>query len=129
MPAKQNAGEGRTPNPIIVRARAHYGGDLLRELLAVDEWGDLEGVPLRVFAYPLTVYEKQELMNEQRELGTMLASVNLIIRKACDEDGAKLFDVLDRRALQRAVSPVVLERIAGAILATEYAASEDLEKK
>lgn len=115
-------------NPVITRARDHFAGAEPRDF-SIPEWGDSEGVPLRVFVYPITVIEKQTLMNEQRDQGVLIASVNLIIRKAMNEHGKPIFTLEDRRALRQSVSPIVVERIAAGILATEYATAEDLEKK
>lgn len=129
MGDRQQEGEPRKRNPIIGRAIAHFGRSELREVIALEEWGDEEGVPLRIFCLPMNVLEKQELMDDQARNGVTVGAVNLIIRKACDDDGKRLFSVYDKRELREAVSPVIVEKVAAAILATEFARAEEIEKK
>ena len=119
----------RERSPIMRRAIAHFARDELREVAEVRDWADEDDVPVRVYCLPLSVREKQELMNDQRSIGLEFAAVNLIIKKACDRDGKPLFTQVDRRELREAVSPPVLESIAAGIMASEYAAAARIEKK
>lgn len=115
-------------NPIIARAVDHYGAGFAR-MLEVPEWGPGEGVPLRVYVLPITVEQKSRLMQEQRDIGLLAASVNLIIAKAIDGEGKKLFTIADKIHLLRSVSPTVVEGLSARILATQYGSAAELEKK
>jgi len=111
-------------NPIIDRARLHFSASEQRHV-EVPEWGD-EGAPLVVYFTPLTLSEKQLIVNRSQAEGSVAAQAHVLVMKARHADGKPMFDLEDKRALLTSVAPAVVERIAETILAS--ATPEDAEK-
>lgn len=110
-------------------------GDLIRSISAttrnqfeVAEWGD-EGQPLIIYSTPLTAGEFNKLQNKHPNFLNdmkMDALVDLIILKAEDENGEKLFDLEDKPTLRR--QPVVtISNVAAGVMG-EIHSIEDAEK-
>jgi hypothetical protein len=98
----------------IERARSHFEAREIKQI-EVPEWGDENGEPLKIFAKPLTLAETSKLyrMSKEDDL-TMMAYV--LIYKALDENGDKLFDVGDKQLLLNNVDREVLVRVAQEIM-------------
>lgn len=98
----------------IERARSHFEAREIKEI-HVPEWGDESGEPLKIFAKPLTLAETSKLykMSKEDDL-TMMAYV--LIYKALDANGDKLFDVGDKQLLLNNVDREVLVRVAQEIM-------------
>lgn len=110
-------------------------GDLIRSNTAstrnrfeVAEWGD-EDQPLVIYSTPLLAGEFNKLQTKHPNFLTdmkMDALVDLIILKAEDENGEKLFDLEDKPTLRR--QPVVtISNVAAGIMG-EMQSVEDAEK-
>jgi hypothetical protein len=101
-----------------------------REVLHIDvaEWPDENGKPERVFYTPLTAGELDRI---QRKHPTFLTTssfagmVDLIISKALNGQGEKVFSLEDKQVLLREETSVIA-RIAGAFMSGRT--QEDLEK-
>jgi hypothetical protein len=87
------------------------------KVIEVPEWGD-EDNPLKIYSKPLTLAETSKLykMSKEDDL-TMMAYV--LIYKALDENGDKLFDLSDKNSLLNKVDREVLVSIAQQIMGQE----------
>ena len=100
----------------IDNAKKHFAEQDVR-VIEVPEWGD-EDKPLKIYSKPLTLAETSKLYKMSREDDlTMMAYV--LIYKALDENGDKLFDLADKNALLNQVDREVLMRVAQEIMGQE----------
>jgi hypothetical protein len=100
----------------IDNAKKHFAEQDVK-VIEVPEWGD-ENKPLKIYSKPLTLAETSKLykMSKEDDL-TMMAYV--LIYKALDENGDKLFDLADKNALLNQVDREVLMRVAQEIMGQE----------
>lgn len=100
----------------IERAKAHFAEQDVK-VIEVPEWGE-DDKPLRIFSKPLTLAETSKLykMSKEDDL-TMMAYV--LIYKALDENGDKLFDLGDKNALLNSVDREILVSVATQIMGQE----------
>ena len=94
-------------------AKKHFAEQDVK-VIEVPEWGD-ENKPLKIYSKPLTLAETSKLykMSKEDDL-TMMAYV--LIYKALDENGDKLFDLSDKRALLNDVDQKILVDVATQIM-------------
>lgn len=96
--------------------------------LDVPEWGE-DGAPLRVFYGPMLAGEISKLQRKHPNFLTnmeMTGAVELIVMKAEDGQGEKLFTLEDKPVLMREEVHIV-SRVAAAFF-SGTASLEDLEK-
>lgn len=95
---------------ILDRAIAHFDKQGVIEII-VPEWEDESGQPTIIYSKPLTLSENRTLLkfadNDNAEF-----VARLVIMKALDADGNKMFDISDKLHLMNRVDPAVLSRIA-----------------
>ena len=108
----------------IERAKTHFAEQDVK-VIKVPEWGE-EDKPLEIYSKPLTLSETSKLykMSKNDDL-TMMAYV--LIYKALDADGNKLFDIGNKNDLLNNVDREVLMRVAQQIMGQEPI--EDVKKK
>ena len=102
--------------------------DLVREHFAslgtrkieVPEW------KLTVYATPVTLAEKNRLYKKSRE-SDMELLVDLLIMKASDANGQKLFTIDHKPTLLNKADSNVVARVANAILADEAPKADELK--
>ena len=102
--------------------------DLVREHFAslgtkrieVPEW------KLTIFSTPVTLAEKNKLYRKSRE-NDMELLVDVLIAKATNEKGGKLFDVDHRLTLLNKADSNIIARVANAILSDEAPKADDLK--
>lgn len=102
--------------------------DLVREHFAslgtrkieVPEW------KLTVYAAPVTLAEKNRLYKKSRE-SDMELLVDLLIMKASDANGQKLFTIDHKPTLLNKADSNVVARVANAILADEAPKADELK--
>ena len=101
---------------VIDNAEKHFAEQDVR-VIEVPEWGE-DDKPLRIFSKPLTLAETSKLykMSKEDDL-TMMAYV--LIYKALDENGDKLFDLGDKNALLNSVDREILISVATQIMGQE----------
>ena len=94
----------------IERAVAHFEDQDVKVTI-VDEWKDENGKPLKIYSKPLTLAETSKLykMSQQDDL-KMMAMV--LVYKALNESGEKMFDLEDKNTLLNKVEQEVLVRVA-----------------
>lgn len=100
--------ENRT-NPVVARAVEHFQG-IERFEAVVPEWGE-DGVPLMLYATVLTMAERRKIqrMNADDNYG---ATCDIIITKAEDADGKRVFSKADKPAFLNRIDPEVISRVA-----------------
>ena len=108
----------------IERAKKHFEDQDVR-VIEVAEWGE-DDKPLKIYSKPLTLAETSKLykMSKEDDL-TMMAYV--LIYKALDDNGEKLFDLGDKNALLNSVDREILVNVAQNIMGQEPI--EDVKKK
>jgi len=107
----------------IEKAKAHFDS-LEIKTIEVPEWGD-EDNPLIIHAKPITLLETSKLykMAKDDDLAMM---AYVLIYKALDENGDKLFDLGDKSTLLNSVDRDVLVRVATVIMGND---NPDILKK
>ncbi|TAK50236.1 MAG: hypothetical protein EPO23_03250 [Xanthobacteraceae bacterium] len=90
--------------------------------LEVPEWV-VDGKPLTIFWDPMTLEESARFAKGD---GGVLTFIDVIVAKALDSSGAKMFTIEDKPVLKRSVERAVLIRIGNAMLAAP--SIEDAEK-
>jgi hypothetical protein len=100
----------------IDNAKKHFAEQDVK-VIEVPEWGE-DNQPLKIYSKPLTLAETSKLykMSKEDDL-TMMAYV--LIYKALNNDGDKLFDLADKNALLNNVDREVLMRVAQEIMGQE----------
>tara|TARA_R100000231_G_scaffold138406_2_gene116689 strand:+ start:1738 stop:2079 length:342 start_codon:yes stop_codon:yes gene_type:complete len=111
---------------IIDRAKSHFES-LGVQSIEVPEWQDEQGNPTTIYWQPITLAEKKKLFNKTENLNDAGLLADVVVMKALDKDGNKLFSLEDKLALNHKVDSDVLSKIAVAMVQTPSA--EDLKKK
>lgn len=95
---------------ILDRATKHFKDQPITEV-TVPEWADENGDPTIIYSTPFTMKERQTLYKfaDGDDLEFM---IRLVIMKALDSDGKKLFDLTDKKTFENSVDPNVIMRIA-----------------
>ena len=93
---------------ILEKAKEHFKA-IDRKIIDVPEWN------ITVYAKPLTLADKRILTrNTKPDDVTLFADV--LILKAEDKEGKKLYSLEDKQTLMRSVDPEVVARVAQEIL-------------
>lgn len=102
---------------VLSRAKAHFG---TRRSLTIPEWKDEDGNPTVLYWKPFTVDEQAKLKaaRDAAEDDATDAMLRVIIAKAQDAEGKKVFDIGDRPELRVAVDALILDRIMDAMMST-----------
>ena len=103
----------------IELVREHFAS-LGTKKIEVPEW------KLTVYAAPVTLSEKNRLYKKSRE-SDMELLVDILIMKATDEHGAKLFTIEHKPTLLNKADSNVVGRVANASLADDAPKADDLK--
>ena len=95
----------------IDRAKSHFES-LGVQSLEVEEWKDEAGNPSTIYWNPITLSEKNKLFKKSDNLNDVGILADIVIMKAIDKDGNKLFTLEDKIALMHKVDSDVLSRVA-----------------
>lgn len=96
---------------VIDRATAHYAKQE-RLIIAVPEWGDGD-VPLEIHVFPMTMAEVNMMQKiASKKASNIEQAANIIVVKAKDKDGKRLFTITDRDKLMQHADYRVVSRIA-----------------
>jgi hypothetical protein len=93
---------------ILARAKAHMAGHETRSI-DIPEWD------CTIYWRPVTLNEREEVRRRSINQGMAEGQVHLIVLKALDRDGHKLFDADDKRVLGNLADSGVVSRVANAI--------------
>jgi hypothetical protein len=100
----------------IERAKTHFAEQDVK-VIKVPEWGS-EDKPLKIYTKPLTLGETSKLYKMSKEDNlTMMAYV--LIYKALDENGEKIFNIGDKNDLLNNVDREILVDVATQIMGQE----------
>lgn len=111
---------------IIDRAKSHFEG-LGIQSIEVPEWKDDEGKPTVIYWNPITLSEKNKLLKKSDTLNDVSLLADVLIMKALDKDGNKVFTLEDKLILMHKTDPDVLTKIA--TLMVQAPTPEELKKK
>jgi len=107
----------------IELAKAHFK-TLKTKTIEVAEWGNEDG-PLIIYVEPFTLKDKAKLQAVTKVSGSEIdALVELVVMKALDKNGEKLFTIEDKHALRNAVDSRILEKISSEIMRVDFEALE-----
>ena len=109
---------------VIDRVKEHFEAKGIKTI-EVAEWGE-EGKPLVIYSKPFTLAEKRNLFKGARndDLGVL---VDVIVLKARDEEGNKMFKLDDKKTLLNNADPEIIASVATQMLNSVN--SEEAEKK
>lgn len=95
-------------NPIMRAAIAHFEPNEIR-FVEIEAWKDDDGKPFVIYYYPWTLADKAWFQKRGGDEGAgLLAYADLVVRKACDQHGSKMFGGDARPLLLNKVDPNVL---------------------
>ena len=100
---------------IIDRAKSHFESLGVQDI-EIEEWKDDEGKPTVVYWNPITLAEKKKLFSRSDNLNDVGLLADIVIMKALDKDGNKLFHTTDRLDIMNKVDSDVLAKIAAAMV-------------
>ena len=100
---------------IIDRAKSHFES-LGVQSIEIEEWKDDEGKPSIIYWNPITLAEKKKLFSRSDSLNDVGLLADIVIMKALDKDGNKLFHTTDRLDIMNKVDSDVLAKIAAAMV-------------
>lgn len=96
---------------VINRATAHYEKQD-RLIISVPEWGD-ENEPLEIHVFPMTMAEVNMMQKvASKKASNVEQAANIIVVKAKDKTGKRLFSISDRDKLMQSADYRVVSRIA-----------------
>ena len=110
---------------IIDRAKSHFES-LGVQSIEVEEWQDEKGQPTVIYWQPITLAEKKKLFSRTENLNDAGLLADVVIMKAIDKDGEKIFSLEDKLPIMHKVDSDVLSKIAVAMVQTP--SPEELKK-
>tara|TARA_Y100000114_G_C11561152_1_gene231866 strand:- start:243 stop:584 length:342 start_codon:yes stop_codon:yes gene_type:complete len=100
---------------IIDRAKSHFEG-LGVQSIEIEEWKDDDGRPTIVYWNPITLAEKKKLFANSNSLNDIGILADIVILKAMDKDGNKIFKSEDKFDILHNVDSDVLAKISTAMV-------------
>ena len=100
---------------LIDRAKSHFES-LGIQSIEIAEWKDEAGNPSVIYWNPITLSEKNKLFKKSDNLNDVGILADIIVMKAIDKDGNKLFTLEDKLAVMHKTDSDVLSRIATAMV-------------
>lgn len=108
---------------IIDQAVAHYAAQE-RLVISVPEWGTKDN-PLQIHVFPMTMAEVNMIQSiSKKNASNMDHAINIILIKARDAQGNRLFKLEDKDNLMQKTDYRIVVRIAEAIEAKFFGDSE-----
>ena len=100
---------------IIDRAKSHFEGIGIQSI-EVPEWKDDDGKPTVIYWNPINLFEKNKLFQRSDNLSDVSILADIVILKALDKDGKKVFKLDSKMDLMTKVDSDILSRIATAMV-------------
>ena len=100
---------------IIDRAKSHFES-LGVQSIEVPEWKDEDGKPTVIYWNPITLSEKNKLFKKSDNMSDVSILADILIMKALDKDGNKIFTLEDKIPLMHKVDSDVLSKVASAMV-------------
>ena len=100
---------------IIDRAKTHFE-NLGVQSIEVPEWKDEDGKPTVIYWNPITLSEKNKLFKKSDNMSDVSILADILIMKALDKNGNKVFTLEDKIPLMHKVDSDVLSKVASAMV-------------
>ncbi len=111
---------------IIDRAKSHFESIGIQSI-EVPEWKDEDGKASVIYWNPINLYEKNKLFKKSDNLSDVSILADIVVMKALDKDGKKIFKLDDKMDLMTKVDSDVLSRIATSMV--QVISPEEVKKK
>lgn len=108
----------------IERAKNHFSNQPIREI-SVPEWADENGNPFVFYVKPFTLQDQGKLQFAVKNQSEVDALAEVLVLKAMDSEGNKVFQIGDKVDLRNNVDATVLARVANQIMGVD---TGELEK-
>ena len=96
---------------VIDIAKSHFES-LGIQSIEVPEWKDDDGKPIIVYWNPITLSEKNKLFRKSDNMLDASILADIVVMKAIDKEGNKLFKTEDKLVLMHKVDSDVLSKVA-----------------
>jgi len=96
---------------VIDIAKSHFE-NIGVQSMEVLEWKDENGKPVILYWNPITLLEKNRLLKKSDNLNDIAILADVLVMKALDKDGKKVFKLEDKQTLMENADPNILQRIA-----------------
>ena len=96
---------------VIDIAKSHFE-NLGVQSIEVPEWKDENGNPSIIYWNPITLSEKNKLFKKSDNMLDAGILADILVMKALDKDGNKLFKAEDKLVLMHKVDSDILSRVA-----------------
>jgi hypothetical protein len=100
---------------IIDRAKSHFES-LGVQSIEVPEWQDEDGKPSVIYWNPITLSEKNKLFKRSDNMSDVSILADIVLMKALDKNGNKIFTLEDKLILMHKVDSDVLSKVATAMV-------------
>ena len=100
---------------ILDRAKTHFENIGIQSI-DVPEWSDDDGNPAIIYWNPINLYEKNKLFKKSDNMNDVSILADIVVMKALDKDGKKIFKLEDKMELMTKVDSDVLSRVATAMV-------------
>ena len=111
---------------VIDIAKSHFD-NIGVQSMEVSEWKDENAKPVILYWNPITLLEKNRLLKKSDTLNDIAILADVLVMKALDKDGKKVFKLEDKQTLMNSADPNILQRIAQKMV--EVPSIDDLKKK
>ena len=111
---------------VIDIAKSHFD-NIGVQSMEVSEWKDGDDKPVTLYWNPITLLEKDRLLKKSQSLNDVAILADVLIMKALDKDGKKVFKLSDKETLMHKADPDVLTRIASKMV--QAPSVDELKKK
>ena len=111
---------------VIDIAKSHFD-NIGVQSMEVFEWKDENGKPVTLYWNPITLLEKNRLLKKSDTLNDIAILADVLVMKALDKDGKKVFKLEDKQTLMNSADPNILQRIAQKMV--EVPSIDELKKK
>ena len=111
---------------VIDIAKSHFE-NIGVQSMEVSEWKDENGKPVILYWNPITLLEKNRLLKKSDNLNDIAILADVLVMKALDKDGNKVFKIEDKITLMHKSDPDVLTRIAQKMVSAPT--TDELKKK
>ena len=111
---------------VIDIAKSHFD-NIGVQSMEVFEWKDENGKPVTLYWNPITLLEKNRLLKKSDTLNDIAILADVIVMKALDKDGKKVFKLEDKQTLMNSADPNILQHIAQKMV--EVPSIDELKKK
>ena len=111
---------------VIDIAKTHFENPGVQSV-EVEEWVDENNNPTIIYWDPITLAEKKKLFQKSDNLNDVAILADIVVMKAKDKDGKKMFTLEDKLALMHKVDSDVLSKVAVAMVQTPSV--DELKKK